>query len=233
MVARRPCVVSRSLGSALLSLAASAQAPDSRFSAAGYYRIMARPDFQGGEGRLGYWNLYGRLMNEGPWAALEMKLDLLQAPPGSSETWASLHARIEGGSVNTADPGNGNLVNFRVSQLYARVGNVLLPDVTWQLGTLVYYFGDLGLYDFRPAQILDDTIGVSGWWHGQEHRRAARRRATPGFSVRGAQYVPLLTGGGGGAGAAGRSPRDRPRRAVRLRALHLGESVLVVRHARA
>lgn len=182
------------LASALVSFAASAQAPDSRFSAAGYYRIMARPDFEGGNGRLGYWNLLGRLMNEGPWAALEMKLDLLQAPPGSSETWASLHARLEGGSVNTADSGNGNLVNFRVSQLYARVGNVLLPDVTWQLGTLVYYFGDLGLYDFRPAQILDDTIGVSGWWHGKtvDVMLAA---GDSGFAVRGAQYVPLLTGG--------------------------------------
>ncbi len=183
------------VASALVSFAASAQAPDSRFSAAGYYRIMARPDFEGGVGRLGYWNLYGRLMNEGPWAALEMKLDLLQAPPGSSETWASLHARLEGGSVNTADPGNGNFVNFRLSQLFARVGNVLLPDVTWQLGTLVYYFGDLGLYDFRPAQILDDTIGVSGWWRGKSVD-VLLAAGDSGFAVRGAQYVPLLTVGG-------------------------------------
>ena len=78
---------------ALVSTAALAQAPDSRFSAGGYFRIMARPDFQGGNGRLGYWNLNGRLMNEGPYAALEMKLDLLQAPPGTTDIWASSAGR--------------------------------------------------------------------------------------------------------------------------------------------
>src|SRR5438309_5525479 len=67
----------------LLALLASpavahAEADQSRFGAAGYFRVATRPDFQGGDNRLGYWNLYGRLMNEGPWAALEMKLDLLK-----------------------------------------------------------------------------------------------------------------------------------------------------------
>lgn len=179
----------------LLAGLASAQAPDSRFSAGGYFRIMARPDFQGGIGRLGFWNINGRLMNEGPYAALEMKLDLLQAPPGTTDIWASLHARIEGGSVTTADSGNGSLVNFRLSQLYARAGNILAANVVWQLGTLQYYFGDISLYDMRPAQILEDTIGLS-----------ARYTSGPldvllavgdgGFTARGLQYVPLLTAGG-------------------------------------
>ena len=44
----------------------------------GYARIMARPDMQGGAGRLGYWNLYGRLLNEGPYAALDFDYDVLK-----------------------------------------------------------------------------------------------------------------------------------------------------------
>ena len=39
----------------------------------GYFRVMTRPDLQGGSGRLGYWNLYGRLLNEGPYATLDFK----------------------------------------------------------------------------------------------------------------------------------------------------------------
>jgi hypothetical protein len=174
---------------------ALAQAPDSRFSAGGYYRIMARPDFQGGNGRLGHWNLYGRLMNEGPYAALEMKLDLLQAPPGTTEIWASLHARVEGGSVTAADSGNGNLINFRVSQLYARAGNIIAPNIVWQLGTQQYFFGDLGLYDLRFAQLFEDTIGLSA----QFESKLLDVRLTvgdSGFANRGVQYVPLLTAGG-------------------------------------
>ncbi len=181
--------------SLLLSGYAFAQAPDSRFSAGGYFRIMARPDFQGGNGRLGYWNLNGRLMNEGPYAALEMKLDLLQAPPGTTDIWASLHARIEGGSVTTADSGNGSLVNFRLSQLYARAGNILAPNVVWQLGTLQYFFGNLGLYDLRPAQILEDTIGLSGRY-SISNVDVLLAVGDSGFAVRGLSYVPLLTAGG-------------------------------------
>jgi hypothetical protein len=174
---------------------AFAQAPDSRFSAGGYFRIMARPDFQGGNGRLGYWNINGRLMNEGPYAALEMKLDLLQAPPGTTEIWASLHARLEGGSVTTADSGNGNLVNFRMSQLYARAGNILAPNIIWQLGTLQYFFGDLGLYDLRPAQLFEDTIGLSARYVSPRVD-ALLAIGDSGFAIRGLQYVPLLTAGG-------------------------------------
>ena len=42
-------------------LAAPAAHADARVG--GYARIMARPDMQGGGGRLGYWNLYGRLFD--------------------------------------------------------------------------------------------------------------------------------------------------------------------------
>lgn len=179
----------------LLPSFAVAQAPDSRFSAGGYFRIMARPDFQGGNGRLGFWNINGRLMNEGPYAALEMKLDLLQAPPGTTDIWASLHGRVEGGSVATADSGNGNLVNFRLSQLYARAGNILAPNVVWQLGTLQYFFGDLGLYDIRPAQLFEDTVGISARYTSGAVD-VLLGAGDSGFLARGLQYVPLMTAGG-------------------------------------
>lgn len=174
---------------------ASAQALTDRVSAAGYFRLMARPDFMGGDGRLGFWNLYGRLMNEGPWASLELKLDLLQARAGSDDTWASVYARIEGGSVTNMDSLGGSLAVFRLAQLYARAGNVLVDDVTWQLGTLTYFFGDLGLYDLRPAQVFDDTIGLSARL-SKEHFEILLGVGDSGFGVRGLKYVPLLTAGG-------------------------------------
>lgn len=178
----------------LVASVAFAQAPDSRFSAGGYFRIAARPDFQGGNGKLGYWNLNGRLMNEGTYAALELKLDLLQAPPGSNDIWASLYARVEGGSVTTADSGNGNLINFRVSQLYARVGNVLAPNLIFQLGTLQYFFGDLGLYDMRPAQLFEDTIGLSARYTTPK-MDLLLAAGDSGFALRGTQYAPIATVG--------------------------------------
>jgi hypothetical protein len=128
---------------------------------------MARPDFEGGWSRLGLWNLYGRLLNEGPWAALELKLDALQAAPGTSDVWASLHTKIEGGSVWGADGKNGALGEFGLTQLYVRAGNVLLDNVVWQVGTLHTYFGDLGLYDMRPTDLLFKTLGLSGRYVGR------------------------------------------------------------------
>src|SRR4051812_30666756 len=152
------------LGLALVPAVVFADAPRDRFSAGGYFRVMTRPDFQGGNSRLGFWNLYGRLLNEGPYASLELKLDVLQAPEGGVEPWASVHAKLEGGSFSNVDPQNGGLANFRASQLYVRAGNILFEHVTWQLGTLESYFGDLGLYDSRPASIFFDTVGLSGRW---------------------------------------------------------------------
>lgn len=177
----------------LIASPTRAEPERSRFSAGGYLRVMTRPDLQGGEGKLGFWNLHGRLLNEGPYAALELKLDVL--PETARMTpWTSLHAKIEGGSVMGASRDNGTLASFRLSQLYARAGNVALADVTWQLGSLDYYFGDLGLYDMRPAQIFFETIGLS-----------ARYRAgmvdllvgvgDSGFFLRGEQYDTVLTAG--------------------------------------
>ncbi|MBL8949148.1 MAG: hypothetical protein JNK82_00125 [Myxococcaceae bacterium] len=174
---------------------ALAQAMPDRVSASGYFRLAARPDWQGGNGRLGFWNLHGRLMNEGSYAALELKLDLLQAAPGSNDLWASVHARVEGGSVFSGDTGNGNLINFRLSQLYVRAGNLLLDKVIWQIGTLVYFFGNLGLYDLRPATVFDDTMGVSARYKGDVVDLTIGF-GDSGFANRGLQYSPMLTAGG-------------------------------------
>lgn len=181
-----------------LTLAAApgrAEPERSRFAAGGYLRIMTRPDLQGGEGKLGFWNLHGRLLNEGPYAALELRLDML--PESARKTpWTSLHAKIEGGSVQGASRDNGSLADFRLSQLYARAGNVGLADVTWQIGSLDYYFGELGLYDMRPAELFFETIGLSA-----RYRKGMVDLLVgvgdSGFVDRGAQYDAVLTGGVG------------------------------------
>lgn len=148
-----------------LSAPVNASAEEDRFSAGGYFRIGARPDFQGGWSKLGLWNISGRLLNETQWAALEMRLQLIRQTPGTNEVWTSLHAKIEGGSAHAADWLNGSLGQFSLTQLYALAGNVLIKDVVWQVGTLDYYFGDLGLYDMKFAEIFYDTVGVSATWH--------------------------------------------------------------------
>jgi len=178
-----------------LSTPAAAEVNPQRLRVGGYFRVMTRPSFQGGEGRLGLWNLYGRLLNEGPWGALELSLDLLEPQAGSSDAWASVHAKVEGGSIQNADRGNGMLDQFRVSQLYVRAGNVLLEGVTWQLGTLESYFGDLGLYDMRPAQLFHDTLGLSarydvGWLE------ILAGVGDAGFALRGLEYSTIVSGGG-------------------------------------
>jgi len=131
-----------------------------RASVGGYFRVMTRPDLQGGSGQLGYWNLYGRLLNEGPYATLDFKFDLLEEEE-TGAPWTKLYARVEGGSIGNSDSGNGNLSNLRLSQTYVLAGNLFIPGVRWQLGTLDSYFGDLGLYDMRPAQIFFETVGLS------------------------------------------------------------------------
>jgi hypothetical protein len=156
---------------------------------------MARPDFQGGESRLGLWNLYGRLLNEGPYAALELRLDLLRPAPGTDEAWTSVHAKVEGGTVFAADSQNGSLTQFKLSQLYVQAGNVLLKDVVWQLGTLDSYFGDLGLYDMRPAQIFYQTVGLSGRYQGKR-LELLLGFGDSGFAIRGTAYSTILTFGG-------------------------------------
>jgi hypothetical protein len=160
----------------------------------GYLRVMTRPDFEGGDGRLGYWNLYGRLLNEGPYAALELRQDVLAPQPGSDEPWTDLHAKIEGGTVQNADANNGSLAYLRLSQLYVQAGNVGLTDVTWRLGTLESTFGDLGLYDMRPAQVLFDTVGASGRWQ-TDRVDVIVGVGDAGYNIRGAEYTTILTGG--------------------------------------
>jgi hypothetical protein len=166
----------------------------SRFAAGGYFRVMTRPDLQGGNGKLGYWNLHGRLLNEGPWAALELRLDLVPEQPGRIEPWTSVHAKIEGGSVSNATPDNGSLAGLRLSQLYARAGHVGLADVVWQLGTLDYYFGDLGLYDLKPAQLFFETVGLSARYKKGDVDLLVGV-GDSGFWLRREQYNTVLTAG--------------------------------------
>lgn len=163
-------------------------------SVGGYFRIMARPDFQGGNGRLGFWNLYGRLLNEAPWAAVELRMHLLPHEPGTKEPWTNLVMRIEGGSVRNAQS-SSSLGEFQFSQLYAEAGNVLLEDVTWRLGTLQYWYGDLGLYDMRPAELFFQTVGLS-MKLDKGPVEVMLGVGDSGFAIRGFQYAAVLSGGG-------------------------------------
>lgn len=172
-----------------------AETNTSRFSAGGYMRAAARPDFQGGTSTLGFWNLYGRLLNEGPYASLELRYDLLQRNALTLAPWTSIHAKIEGGSVANADLGGGSLDNFRLSQLYGETGNVLFKDVTWRIGTLESFFGDLGLYDFRPAQVFFDTIGLSSRYQ-KDWFELLLGVGDAGYFYKGFEYNTILTFGG-------------------------------------
>lgn len=175
--------------------AAQAGLPTPRAEAAGYFRVMARPDFSGGQGRLGNWNLHGRLMNEDAFAALELKVNMIPNEPGSGRVWTAGHVRVEGGSVRGADFNGGTLDNFRLSELYVRAGNVLIQDVVWQVGTLYYWPSDLGLYDFRPLQIFQETVGASGRLE-KDWIEVIVGVGDSGFALKGREYNPVLTGGG-------------------------------------
>jgi hypothetical protein len=197
LAGKRHVVVALALALALLAGAtAHAESENDRFAAGGYFRVATRPDFSGGDSKLGYSSLYGRLMNEGPYAALEMRLDMLQKQASrANQPWTSVHAKVEGGSVANADPRGGRLENFALTQLYVKAGNVGIPGVTWQLGTLDSYFGDLGLYDQKPAQIFFDTVGLSA--------RLDRPRfdllvgaGDAGYFIRREEYDTIFTGGG-------------------------------------
>ena len=181
------------LAIALTTLTPSALASDAEVG--GYLRVATRPDQHGGDGRLGYWNLYGRLLNEGPYAALEGKINLLERRPGVIEPWASAHVKFEGGGVGNAEPSNGSLTQWRMSQLYVKAGNVALKDFTWQVGTLDYYFGDLGLYDMRPAQIFFETVGLSGRYQ-TDVLDLVVGAGDSGFFMKGDEYNTILTLGG-------------------------------------
>ena len=190
----KQALVAALLAPLLFAGEALADAQTSRFAAGGYYRIMTRPDFQGGDSRLGLWNLGGRLLNEGPYGMLQLQLNVLQSDLARNEPWALVNARIEGGSFANADSGRGGLANFRVSGLFVQAGNILLDHVTWQLGTLDFYPGDLGLYDLRPANLFNDTVGLSALWRtdGLEVLVAA---GDSGYGLRGTQYDTVFTSG--------------------------------------
>jgi len=160
----------------------------------GYFRVMTRPDLQGGAGRLGFWNLYGRLLNEGPYATLDFRFQLLERST-SQEPWTSLHTRIEGASIGNADEQNGNLSQLRLSQTYVLAGNVLIPDVIWQVGTLDTYFGDLGLYDMRPAQIFFETVGLSARYQKPNYELLVGF-GDSGYAIKGTNYNTIPTVGG-------------------------------------
>ena len=174
---------------------ASANVEASPIKLGGYFRVMTRPDLQGGDGKLGYYNLYGRLLNEGPYAALELRMNLLEQEPASSQPWTSLHLRVEGGSLQNAEPTQGGLMSMRLSQGYILVGNVLLKDVVFQLGTLDTFFGDLGLYDSRPAQIFFETVGMSARYR---HRflDVMVGAGDSGYGLHGFEYNTVFTAGG-------------------------------------
>ena len=176
-------------------------------SVGGYMRVMTRPDFQGGDGRLGYWNLYGRLLNEGPFVALESQLSLLEQEPGSDAVWTRIHGRIEGGSVGNSDAGNGGLENMRLTQLFAQAGNILLPDVTWQFGTLQTWMGDLGLYDMRPTTLFDDTVGLSAHYQ-RERFDLIVGLGDAGYAKKGERYNTVFS--------AGANARVRPIRGMEI-----------------
>ena len=180
----------------LLGLAlAPAVAQAGRADVGGYFRVAARPDLQGGSGRLGYWNLYGRLLNEGPYAAVELKYDVLERRALTADPYTSLHLRIEGGSIGNASPDNGSLSAFRMSQLYARAGNVGIPHTTFQVGTLDQYIGELGLYDMRPAQVFFETVGASARYE-RERVDLLLGVGDSGFWLKRERYNAVWTGGG-------------------------------------
>ena len=182
-------------GLALTPAPAEAAPERDRFSAAGYLRVNARPDFQGGGSRLGLWNINGRLLNEGQYGTLELKLDVLPQVAGSSDAWTTLRAKIEGDSVQAGDASNGRLDRFRLSQLYVQAGNVLGDDVIFQMGTLHFYWGDLGLYDMRPSDLFFDTVGLSARYQkGIVDLLVGFGDA--GYGLSPDQYSTILTGGG-------------------------------------
>lgn len=179
----------------MIWLALMGTADAGRAGVGGYFRVAARPDLQGGGGRLGYWNLYGRLMNEGSYGMVELRYDLVERRLGDATPWSSVHARIEGGSIANADSFNGFLSSFRLSQVYVKTGNVLLKNVTWQVGTLESFMGELGLYDMRPATVFFDTVGLSARYESK-HLELLVGVGDSGFKRYGLDYSALPTVGG-------------------------------------
>jgi hypothetical protein len=96
--------------------------------------------------------------------------------------------------MNT-DQGKGNLGKYANTGLYVKAGNVLLDHVTWQVGTLWDYPGDLGLYDFRPAMLFWDAVGLSATYES-EYVQLRLGVGDSGFGIRGLNYSTIPTAGG-------------------------------------
>ena len=160
----------------------------------GYFRVQARPDFQGGSTGLGYWNLYGRLLNEGSYATIDFRKEIVERN-SNGDPWTSLHFRVEGGSIGNSDPGHGFLNNLRLSQTFVQAGNLGIPDFVLQVGTLENYFGDLGLYDFRPSTLFFETVGISGRYQ-TDKLELLGAVGDSGYAMRRGAYNSIFTAGG-------------------------------------
>ncbi len=157
----------------------------------GYVRVAARPDLQGGQGQLGYWNLYGRLLNEGSWVALGFRQELLERAPGGE--WAAFNLRVEGQSLGTGGY-YSSISQLGFSQINVEGGVPALPNVTWRVGTLNTWMGDLGLYDMRPASLFDDTLGASARVRG-ERWEVLMGAGDSGLGLKGWSYHVVGTAG--------------------------------------
>ncbi len=158
----------------------------------GYFRLMARPDLVGGDGRLGTSAFYGRLLNEGPWGLLDLRQRLVTGGPGVP--WGDLRLRVEGGTVANGEASNGSLLGFRLSQLHLHAGNLGPADVEWRFGTLETTFGDIGLYDTRPSQMWVDVLGAQATW-SHAGTEVAFALGDSGWALRGSQYHLVASGG--------------------------------------
>lgn len=159
----------------------------------GYFRVQARPDLVGGDARLGDSALYGRLLNEGPWALVHLRQDLV--PKKGRDPWGDLHLRVEGGSLPGADGSNGALDAFRVSQFYVQGGNLGPKHVTFRVGTLETTFGDLWLFDARPTQLLTDVLGAQATW-APDDTEVVLAAGDAGWTMSGADHHAVPSVGG-------------------------------------
>jgi hypothetical protein len=177
----------------LVPSSAFAEAAMTRFDLTGYTRVMSRPDLGGGDGKLGYGTLHGRLMNEGPWTALELRALLTDG--GRGRPTADLHLKIEGDGFLGGEASGGGLERYRVTELYVRGRGIGPGGLTYKLGSMNTWFGDIGLMDRRVASLFDGAVGLTAELsHGPWLRLAGVGDA--GFGLRGADYNAVLNAGG-------------------------------------
>lgn len=124
----------------------------------GYFRAMARSDFGYNSPTLGWWPLYGRLMNETPWMMAEAGFHTVM-PEKKSDPRATVVMKVEGGSFRNTDAGMGSLSNYRITQMYLETENVVFRHFITQTGTLWYNMGYIGIYDMYVAQTMWETAG--------------------------------------------------------------------------